>query len=125
MLFVNKTGKDERVRFEEIKGVNKGFRWTTVKENHEIEMPEHYGKALGFDVVETKPSVEDKKEDEGKGEKGYKEKLLNIKGIGKKTAEDIMKDYPTEADLKKRIKEEPDMPFDDDVAECLKNEFGE
>lgn len=132
---MNNTGKSEKIRKDETIGVRTGHYWKTVKDGQEADIPEHYGMALGFtkvvndndkeeqsiDIVDNINKALNPKDDI----KAYKDKLMSIKGIGKKTAKDIMKDYPTEADMVKRIKEEPDMPYDDDVAESLKNVFSE
>lgn len=61
---------------------------------------------------------ESKKKDEG-----YKKKLTKIKGIGSKTAEDIIAAYPTENELVTAINKGDKMPFDDDIEAALKANF--
>lgn len=54
----------------------------------------------------------------------YKEELTKIKGIGKKTAKDIMVVFETKESLIKEIGSGKELPFDDDVTDKLKNKYG-
>jgi len=54
----------------------------------------------------------------------YFKELVDIKGIGTKTAREIVEKYPTRALLKVGIREGQDLPFDSDVDELLRNQYG-
>lgn len=53
----------------------------------------------------------------------FKEKLKEIKGIGKATTEDIIRVYPSEKKLKEAISEGDKLPFREDVVILLKKNF--
>lgn len=53
----------------------------------------------------------------------YKEELIMINGIGEKTADDIMKVYPTIGQLYNALRDLPELPFRDDVSELLHKHF--
>ena len=55
----------------------------------------------------------------------YEETLKNIKGIGKKTVEDILTVFKTEYALRDAIKSEKELPFRNDVVNKLIRVFGE
>jgi len=76
------------------------------------------------EVVEETEEPEVTEEVEESEEDDFANTLNGIKGIGKKTVEDIIKVYPTEADLVIALGEEYELPFRDDVAKVLKNRFG-
>lgn len=146
MLFVNNTENKVKAKIDESKGVVKGCRWVTVDIGGEVDLPEHYGKNLRLTAAATKPKdkapapkgkgikglinkatgKKDASEDEsGEGEIEYKTKLTNLDGIAEKTADDIIKSYPTEQVLRDAIKNEEHLPFRNDVVELLEKEFGE
>lgn len=73
------------------------------------------------------PSPKDKEEllDIGETPKVPFDKLLTgIKGIGKKTAADIVKTYPSLELLKKAIDEQDDLPFEKDTNKLLIASYG-
>ena len=53
----------------------------------------------------------------------YKE-LVKIKGIGSKTAKDIVKQYTSKEDLISAIKAGASIAVDDNIEEILKKEYG-
>jgi len=112
--------KPEKVRIFDDSGV---CRWLTVGVGDIIDLPEEYGVMLGFEKVkeDEKPKTEDKDEPKTDNleDKGFFDELTSIKGIGKKTAEDIIKAYATKALLIKEIKKKKDLPFRDDVVKKL------
>lgn len=65
---------------------------------------------------------ESKKPDK-ESSKLYKTKLEDIKGIGRKTAKDIIRIYPTEEKLLKALENGSEVPIRDDLANLLKNNF--
>ncbi len=113
--------------------------WATIKTNGIVELPSEQGKILGLTAlkttegqlgskkVETKQIDTDKSTDHSEKqneEKSYSKKLNDINGIGKKTAEDIIKVFPTEEGLLKAISHDDELPFRDDVEEKLKRRYG-
>ena len=109
-----------------------GTKWVTLKIGSQVDLSEDRGLRLGLKPVNVKPprSVE-KKADKGyadeesqeKASKLYKKALESIKGIGFKTAIDIINVYPTKADLIKTLEEGIDVPIRDDLAKILKEKF--
>lgn len=125
MLHKNNTGKKTKVRLIN-KKLPSGFEWKTVKPGKEIDMHPDDGIAYGFDLIE-KPieetPAEDPKDKKSKKE-AYWKRIVSINGIGAKTADQIVFDYPTEAKLKLGLKKEPeDVTSRDDLVEKLKAEF--
>ena len=57
--------------------------------------------------------------------KDYINRLKKLKGIGNKTAKDLIKIYSTETELKEAIKKGEGLSCDDDVERLLKQEFGD
>jgi len=54
----------------------------------------------------------------------YKKELESIKGIGKKTAKDIMTVFKNKKTLIEAIERGDRLSFDDDVVDTLKNKYG-
>lgn len=54
----------------------------------------------------------------------YEEQLIALPKIGKKTAKDIMKVYPTVHDILAALANNDELPFDDDVVQVLSDHFG-
>jgi len=125
MLFKN-IGEPVKVRVQEVGG----FRWLTLRKGQTLELPEYVGLAYGFEraeeVVEkpkrkvTKGKVHKKKQVETKQ---FEDKLLKVKGLGKKTAQDLMNIYPNEQGLRKAIQKGKEVPVRDDIAKLLKKKF--
>lgn len=127
MRFVNK-GNPIQVRLKDRDG---RYAWTGVKTGDIIDLPEAVGKAQGFEELKTtegkigQEKVETKQIEMPDSQKDtYRERLRNIKGIGRKTVEDIIKVYPSEEELIKAISENKKLPFRDDVENKLKEEYG-
>ena len=53
-------------------------------------------------------------------DKSFEKELREIKGVGKKTAKDIVNSYPTREQLKKAIKQGEHLPFRNDIEKKLK-----
>ena len=138
MKFVNKES-DRKVR----EGVSGNHSWKTVKTGETIELPRKVGIAYGFTLVEeeeseekmeeekivTEGKVSDKKVETKQFEKAKKkeslaESLRKIKGIGRKTVEDILNVYPSEEDLVSAISDNKELPFRDDVVNLLEKKYG-
>ena len=98
-----------------------------------VDISEAHGNNLGFarvDVKVKKPideveevieEIEEIEEDNS----DYEETLKNIKGVGKKTVEDILTVFDTEKKLRTAIKNEEELPFRNDVVNKLIRVFGE
>ena len=48
---------------------------------------------------------------------------MSIDGVGKATAEDILKVYPKKEDLVKAFADNAELPFRDDVVELLRGKY--
>lgn len=115
-----------------------GYKWLDVKKGQTIELKRFFGLSKGLTPVEEKKELEIKpepkkthkvelKEKPVKAQKedfDFKKELMNIKGIGKKTAEDIMKVYPTLANLNDSMGLNEDLPFRDDIVDKLIEKYG-
>ena len=132
MKFVNK-GETVKIRLKAPKPVDSGgYIWRTVKKEEIVDIPEEIGEAYKFEKVEkpetTKGRIGKKtietKQIKSKKKQTYQEKLENIKGIGRKRAEDIILVYPNEKDLIKAISKKEKLPLRDDIEILLKREYG-
>lgn len=63
------------------------------------------------------------KEDVKIKEKTWEEKLIEINGIGEKTAKDIISLYPDKKSLSEAIRSEKELPWDEDVVKKLEETF--
>jgi hypothetical protein len=127
MKFVNK-GNPIQVR---LKDRDNRYMWIGVKTGETIDLPEEVGRAHGFEEFKTTEGKINEEKVETKQievsdfkTNTYWERLRNIKGIGKKTVEDIIKVYPDEEELIKAISENKKLPFRDDVENKLRGEYG-
>ncbi len=134
MKFINNTGKNVKVRVDE----EKGCRWQTVHVAEVVDLLPHYGDNLGFAKCEEpkevnitiakmppepKESVPSVTLEELNEEVTFEKKLNEVKGIGKKTAEDVANVFKNAEALKKAIEDKKDLPFRDDVNKLLKKKF--
>jgi DNA polymerase/3'-5' exonuclease PolX len=53
----------------------------------------------------------------------YEKELLSIKGLGKKTAKDILELYPVRSQLISAIKSNKSLPLRDDIEKLLKEKY--
>ena len=112
------------------KGNLKGYFWITVRHGEIVDLPEIIGKRDGFEkVTKSIQKVTEGKIGKTKVETkqfestDFKKELIRIKGIGSKTASDIIKIYTKER-LIKDIQLNKKLPFRDDVEEKLKEKYG-
>ncbi len=131
MKFINK-GEPIQIRI----GDSVNCYWITLKKNELIDLPKKQGKKLGLvklkttegqigdEIVETKQIETDKLTDNYTPDDLYFKELINIRGIGSKTAEDIVT-WGTKEKLIEYIQKGENLPFRDDVEEKLKREYGE
>ena len=109
MLHKNETGKKVKVRLSHRKTTST-YEWRTILPGETVEMNPQDGEVYGFTPVEEKekePEKGDTKKDtmDATDQDEYWAKIVSIKGIGAKTADQIVKDYPTEADLLKAVQD--------------------
>lgn len=98
--------------------------WKTVKKGEVVELSQETGKALGFSVKTTEgklgnKKVETKQIDTDKNTDDFFKELIKIKGIGKKTAKDIIRIFPGRENLKKHIQNNENIPIRDDIENLL------
>jgi len=127
MEFVNKN-KDVKVRQTD----PNGYVWKTVRTGESIKLPQSVGLAYGFTPkkvtkgkagekeVETKQFEDSKKKEKSQ----FRKTLQKIKGIGEKTAEDILKVYQSEKELVDAIADNKPLPFRDDIEKLLRDYYG-
>jgi len=122
MKFVN-NGPSRQIRI----GKSEDCKWVGLNKGQKIDLPARVGRKLGLEEVtegkigETK--VETKQLEPLKKNKEFSKKLRNINGIGKKTAEDIIKVYPTEEQMINAIKSNEHLPFRDDIESKLRKKY--
>jgi len=126
MKFINK-GETTQVRIE----VNGEYQWVLLKTGREIDIPEQQGINYGFEKVTnsiqkvTEGKIgEIKVETKQFNESDFFNELKNINGVGKKTAKDIIKIFPTKEELIKEIATGNYLPFRDDVELKLRKKYG-
>ena len=114
--------------------------WTTIRKGKVVDLTMEKGLAYGFSikttegqignrVVETKQidTVNDTVKTPGIPVKDFLKELCSIKGIGKKTAEDIIKIFPVREELIKKIRASTDtnaLPFRENTCEVLMEAYG-
>ena len=123
MKFVNR-GDSVQVRIEE----PNGYQWILLKKGEEIDIPEQQGINYGFDRIEAVKgkigAIEvETKQIEYTSDGLFLKELTKIKGIGKKTAEDIV-EWGTKEKLIEYVKENKKLPFRDDVVLLLEENYG-
>jgi len=128
MKFINKGKKSVEVRI----GKRFNYSWITVKNGEIIDLSEDKGKRYGFECYKKlqkvtegkigKKKVETKQFKKEDGTEFYNE-LIKIKGIGYKTAEDILEIFTKEELIKTIIKKEH-LPFRDDIEIKLRRKYG-
>lgn len=145
-LFKNSKKKGVMIRGKKLAA---GYEWITVKPGDTIRLPEVQGEAYGLDRVEEeegKPGeekCEDKKlkkenskkdrlekkqmrkkaaKEKDKAE-SYKSELQALKGIGEKTAEDLLEMFPSRKELVEAVRKKQKISVRDDVEEILRAHF--
>jgi len=136
MKFINE-GKDVQVRIP--KGPNR-YNWLGVRTGEEVDLPESIGNSYGFKKVLIKDQlspnqvkttegkigdvkVETKQIETDRQTDDFFKELTKIKGIGKNTAQDILRVFPDEQKLKNAIKNYDKLPFRDDIEKKLREEY--
>lgn len=102
--------------------------WATIKKGEVVELTREQGLAYGFSIKTTEGQIGNKKvetkqiETDKKTDDFFKE-LCSIKGIGKKTAKDIIEYAPTKEILIDKIKTRDGLPFRDDHEILLRRKY--
>ena len=104
------------------------FKYTFEKVGEPIEVPEDHAKKMlknGHFYVSDKPIKKGKKmiSKEPKQEKPWLQELEEIKGIGKKSAKDVVAVYPTRGSLLEAISIKAHIPFPENTVKLLQKEF--
>lgn len=124
MQFIN-SGGPIKIRIGEIRGCY----WKTLKTNEIIDLSPGVGKRLGLTELKTTEGqlgdkkVETKQIDNYTSDNLFFKELTKIKGIGKKTAKDIVV-WGTKEKLIEKMKSGDALPFRDDVELKLREEYG-
>ena len=131
MEFINR-GSPVKIRI----GQASDCYWTTIRKGKVVDLTMEKGLAYGFSikttegqignrVVETKQidTVNDTVKTPGIPVKDFLKELCKLKGIGKKTAEDIV-NWGTREKLIDVIATRGSLPFRDDIEKLLEESYG-
>lgn len=126
MRFINK-GEPLKIRLGTLR---EGYSWFTLEHGESRDLPEEIGKAYKLEEVKStegtigETKVETKQiEDQYTPDDLFFKELKSIKGIGQKTAKDIVT-WGTREKLVEYIKEKKELPFRDDVVRILGEKYG-
>jgi len=130
MLFKNETKENIKYR---IGSYITGFEWYTIRPEETKDLPLKSAKNLNLTKVEDgiEKAIDNSQDvDAGFREEedlvslqAYFKKLVDIKGVGKISAEQIMVDYPTEQILQQAIIDGKEIHNYDNVDEAVKRDF--
>ena len=122
MRFIN-TGGPIKIRI----GKLTGCYWKTIKKGEVVDLSPRQGRKLKLMKVKTTEGQIGQKKVETKqiytSDNLFLKELIETKGIGKKTAKDIVS-WGTKEKLIQEIKRGGELPFRDDVAAKLKGRYG-
>ena len=133
--YKNETGENQKYR---IGGYKSGFNWQTIRPGETKELPWWIAEELGLteikevsEIIEPTEPVEtvDSEDiipvvtEKKMSKEEYKQKLLDIKGVGKKTVEEVLEKYSTVKKLQSAIKKGTEIHNRDDVDAKIKKEF--
>lgn len=123
MKFINK-GEPIKIRI----GESPECYWKTLKNNEVVNLDPDYGKRLKLTELKTTEGklgdrVVQTKQIESPKITDFYDELIKIKGIGKKTAQDIIKVFPTKQSLIDAVSDKSNMPFRDDVEKILRRKY--
>jgi len=117
MEYLNSTGEPKKYRVSDSHETS-GYLWKTVKNGMVVtDIDDSQAIALGLSRLGKPDELENV---ETVSSEEYVSKLLSVRGVGHKTADDIMILYPTFDDLKSGISSGDDLPLRDDVVIKLK-----
>ncbi len=123
MKFINR-GEPIKIR----KGDLINYNWITLKTNEIIDLPKEVGERNGLEKIGTVPIEINKKPAETKvmdytADDLFFKELTKIKGVGPKTAKDIVV-WGTREKLIEEIKLKAPLPFRDDIVKLLEKKYG-
>ena len=129
MEFIN-NGNPVKIRIGGIRDCH----WATINKGESVDLPARAGISYGFSVKTTEGQIGNKKVEtkqieapstlkEFEEEHDFFKELQSINGIGKKTAQDIIKYAPTKEILIDKIKTKDGLPFRDDVEQLLRSNY--
>lgn len=126
MVLFKNDGPLRKIRVGEIDN----FVWKTLQPGQVIDLPERWGRENGLQPMEVLESSIGKKKVETKllrpvqkkTNVEYREEILKVKGIGPKTAEDILS-WGSREQLIRAIRNNEALPFRDDIVVKLKRKF--
>lgn len=127
-LFINRGGP-VKIRI----GKARDCYWATIRKGEVIDLTLEKGLSYGFSVKTTEGQIGNKKVetkqiersvDSFDAQQDFFKELKKIKGIGIKTAQDIIRIFPERKDLKNAIYNNEKIPLRDDVENLLKEEYG-
>jgi len=125
--FINKGGPI-KIRYGNIDN----YYWGTINSGQIVDLDLSIGKGLALEIVATDISSEkfpaETKEiaqplREFETEHDFYKELINIKGIGKQTAKDIVAIYKNKKELLKHIKSDDSLPIRNDIDKKLRNKY--
>ncbi len=132
MLFINETGNKIKARVENERNAS-GYDWKTLGKGDKIDLPSDYGKALGLTALEKaseeQEATEGEQDAEGsevtlEGREAFYDEMLQVQGVGPKTAEDILRIYRTKEELLSDLKSGREVPIRNDLAERIEKKMG-
>lgn len=121
MKFRNNSKEKKKIRI----GTLKNPEWITIYPNQVVDIGEKKGLTHNLEKLNKevyKPKVNKKQAETKVFSEDFESELRKIKGIGKATAEDILKVFKSKKELIENISEK--MPFRDDVVKKLKDVYG-
>jgi len=129
MEFKNETKENIKYRTG---SYEKGFDWYTIRPGEIQVIPEELARNLPLteikeNVIEKKEEPKEVKEDfrkrESEDTEAYFKELVAIKGVGKKSAKEIIKKYPTRLLLIRAVQDNEEIHKHDGIDKSVKELF--
>ncbi len=117
-------------------GEPNGCHWRTIKKRESVDLSAEMGLHYGFSIKTTEGQIGNKKVEtkqieipklqvhQKHDQNDFFKELCSIKGIGSKTAKDIIRIFPNREDLKNKIHNNENLPLRDDIAKLLEDKYG-
>ena len=111
-----------------VSSVKPAFKYTFGEVGYPREMPENHAKKIlkNSDFYMSDRSVKKEKkalQNKPKQDKTWFQEIEEIKGVGEKSAKDIISVYPTKGSLLESIFKKAHIPFTENIVELLNKEF--
>lgn len=122
-LFINRGGPI-KIRI----GKSSNCHWTTIRKGEVVDLTQRAGLSYGFSIKTTEgqignKKVETKQIETDKNTDDFLKELTKIKGIGKETAEDIIRVFPKREGLKNTINKMEILPFRENICVALNKRY--